>query len=117
MQYDYLLTWYVLLQGAAGRPPIAIVAFLFCSHSSVSWIVRAYRPGSHGIQSDQEGWLACTQHSCGLGSPAPACQWLRLSLRGVGPHLWPRVQFTTVGRGRGQQSAASATWEVGCGNS
>jgi len=57
-RYGYLLAFHILLLCAAGRTPTEIAACLFCSRSSVSRIVRAYRTGSLGIQSDQDGQLS-----------------------------------------------------------
>lgn len=57
-RYGYLLAFHILLFCAAGRTPTEIAAFLFCSRSSVSRIVRAYRPGSLGIRADPDGQLS-----------------------------------------------------------
>lgn len=45
-RYGYLLALHLLLLGAAGRTPSEIAAVLFCSRSSVSRGVRAYRAGT-----------------------------------------------------------------------
>ncbi len=47
-RYGYLLAFHILLLCVAGRNPTEIAVFLFCSRSSVSRIVRAYRAGSLG---------------------------------------------------------------------
>jgi hypothetical protein len=41
VRYGYLLALHVLLLCAAGRNPTEIAAFLLCSRSSISRIVRA----------------------------------------------------------------------------
>jgi transposase len=45
-RYGYSLALHLLLLGAAGRTPSEVAAVLFCSRSSVSRIVRAYRAGA-----------------------------------------------------------------------
>ena len=62
-RYGYLLAFHILLLCAAGRNPTEIAAFLFCSHSSVHRIVRAYRAGSLGIQLDADGQLSIAVQS------------------------------------------------------
>jgi transposase len=57
-RYGSLLAFHILLRCAAGRNPTEIAAFLFCSRSSVSRIVRAYRTGSLGIHVDPDGQLS-----------------------------------------------------------
>src|SRR5262245_12340574 len=54
-RYGYLLAFHVLLLCAAGRNPTDIAAFLFCSRSSVSRIVRLYRALKLGFTVDAEG--------------------------------------------------------------
>jgi transposase len=56
-RYGYLLALHVLLLCAAGRHPTDIAAFLFCSRSSVSRIVRLYRARKLGFTVDAEGPL------------------------------------------------------------
>jgi transposase len=62
-RYGYLLAFHILLLCAVGRNPTEIAAFLLCSRSSVSRIVRAYRTGSLGIRVDQEGQLSIAVQS------------------------------------------------------
>jgi transposase len=57
-RYGYLLAFPIFLLCAAGRTPTEIAACLFCSRSSVYRMVRAYRTGSLGRHSDQEGQLS-----------------------------------------------------------
>src|SRR5919206_3139979 len=57
-RYGYLLAFHILLLCAAGRNPTEIAAFLFCARSSVYRSVRAYRAGSLGVQSDEDGQLS-----------------------------------------------------------
>jgi hypothetical protein len=56
-RYGYLLALHMLLLCAAGRTPTEIVAFLFCSRSSVFRIVAAYRSNSLGFDFAQEGTI------------------------------------------------------------
>jgi transposase len=56
-RYGYLLALHILWLCAAGRTPIEIAAVLFCSRSSVYRTVRAYREGSLGWRSDDDGPL------------------------------------------------------------
>jgi transposase len=56
-RYGYLLALHILLLCAAGRPPTAIAAVLFCSRSSVYRTVRAYRAGTLGLEPDDQGRL------------------------------------------------------------
>ena len=56
-RYGSLLALPILLWCAAGRTPTDIAAVLFCSRSSVYRTVRAYREGSLGWRSDDEGQL------------------------------------------------------------
>jgi hypothetical protein len=58
MRYGYGLAFHVLLLCAAGRNPTDIAAFLLCSRSSVSRIVRASRAGHLGVQIDPDGQLS-----------------------------------------------------------
>jgi transposase len=46
-----------------GRTPTEIAACLFCSRSSVYRIVRAYRAGNLGVQSDPDGQLSIAVQS------------------------------------------------------
>jgi transposase len=73
----YLLAFHILLLCAAGRNPTEIAAFLFCSRSSVSRIVHAYRTGSLGIRVDQEGQLSIAVQSTIL------MPWLTRSLGAI----------------------------------
>jgi hypothetical protein len=57
-RYGSLLAFHIILLCAAGRNPTEIAALLFCSRSSVSRIVRAYRTGSRGVRIDQDGRLS-----------------------------------------------------------
>jgi Winged helix-turn helix len=56
-RYGYLLARHVLLLCAAGRTPMEIAAYLFCSRSSVYRTVRAYRTGTRGCTCDEEDHL------------------------------------------------------------
>jgi transposase len=56
-RYGYGLVLHVLLLCAAGHNPTEIAAFLFCSRSSVSRIVRAYRTGTLGFRHGDQGNL------------------------------------------------------------
>jgi transposase len=56
-RYGYLLGLHILLLCAAGRPPTAIAAVLFCSRSSVYRTVRLYRAGQLGFTRDAAGQL------------------------------------------------------------
>jgi hypothetical protein len=47
-RYGYWLALHVLLLCATGHNPTEIAAFLFCSRSSGSRMVRAYRNGTRG---------------------------------------------------------------------
>jgi transposase len=53
----YLLALHIGLLCAAGRTPTDIAAVLFCSRSSVSRTVRAYREGTLGWEHDDQGRL------------------------------------------------------------
>jgi putative transposase len=57
-RYGYLLALHILLLCAAGRPPTAIAAVLFCSRSSVYRTIRAYRSGTLGLEHAAHGQLA-----------------------------------------------------------
>ena len=57
-RYSSLLAFHIFLRCAAGRTPTEMAVFLFCSHSSVYRIVRAYRTGNLGIHLDQEDQLS-----------------------------------------------------------
>jgi transposase len=57
-RYGYLLALHIVLWCAAGRPPTAIAAVLFCSRSSVYRTVRAYRAGALGLEHAEQGQLA-----------------------------------------------------------
>ena len=57
-RYGYLLALHILLLCAAGRPPTAIAAVLFCSRSSVYRTVRLYRAGHLGFHVEADGQLA-----------------------------------------------------------
>jgi transposase len=57
-RYGYLLALHILLLCAAGCPPTAIAAVLFCSRSSVYRTVRLYRTGALGFTVDADGQLA-----------------------------------------------------------
>ena len=57
-RYGYLLALHILLLCAAGRPPTAIAAVLFCSRSSVYRTVRLYRAGQLGLHVEADGQLA-----------------------------------------------------------
>jgi transposase len=57
-RYGYLLALHILLLCAAGRTPTAIANVLFCSRSSVYRTVRAYRAGTLGLESDDDGRLS-----------------------------------------------------------
>jgi transposase len=54
-RYGYLLALHLLLLSAAGRTPTEIAAVLFCSRSSVDRVVKAYRAGTLGWGSEEEG--------------------------------------------------------------
>ncbi len=56
-RYGSLLPLHIVLWCAAGRTPTDIAAVLFCSRSSVSRTMRAYRQGSRGWEHDNQGWL------------------------------------------------------------
>jgi putative transposase len=56
-RYGYLLARHILLWSAAGRNPTHIADVLFCSRSSVYRTVRAYRAGTLGLESDDDGRL------------------------------------------------------------
>jgi transposase len=56
-RYGYLLALQILLLCAAGRPPTAIAAVLFCSRASVYRTLRAYRQGTLGWDHDAPGRL------------------------------------------------------------
>jgi transposase len=56
-RYGDLLTLHILLLCAAGRTPTAIADVLFCSRSSAYRAVRAYRAGTLGLESDDDGRL------------------------------------------------------------
>src|ERR687895_1604754 len=56
-RYGYLLALHIVLLCAAGRTPTDIAAVLFCSRSSVYRTVRAYREGSLGWRSADDGQL------------------------------------------------------------
>ena len=82
-RYGSLLALHVLLLCAAGHTPTAIAPFLFCSRSSVSRIVRAYRAGTLGWTVDKkkkklDGTLAAqlsAKHGIG-GSAETVRRWL-----------------------------------------
>jgi transposase len=54
-RYGNVLALHNLLLCAMGRAPTEIPAWLFCSRSSVSRIVRAYRAGALGCPHDAQG--------------------------------------------------------------
>jgi transposase len=56
-RYGYLLALHIVLLCAAGHTPTDIAAVLFCSRSSVYRSVRAYREGSLGWRSADDGQL------------------------------------------------------------
>jgi putative transposase len=58
-----LLAFHILLLCAAGHTPTAIAAVLFCSRSSVYRTVRAYRAGTLGLESDDQGRLLPPVHT------------------------------------------------------
>jgi transposase len=57
-RYGYLLGLHILLLCAVGRNPTEIADVLFCSRSSVYRTVRAYRAGTLGLESDDDGRLS-----------------------------------------------------------
>jgi transposase len=65
-RYGSLLALHILLLCAAGRPPTAIAAVLFCSRSSVYRTVRLYRAGQLGFPVDADGQLAAPVRTTGL---------------------------------------------------
>ena len=56
-RYGYLLALHIVLWRAAGRTPTDIATVLFCSRSSVYRTGQAYREGSLGWRSDDDGQL------------------------------------------------------------
>src|SRR5688500_4481519 len=65
-RYGDLLTLHILLLCAVGRTPTAIADVLFCSRSSVYRAVRAYRAGTLGLESDDDGRLRLPIRPTGL---------------------------------------------------
>jgi hypothetical protein len=53
-RYGYLLALHLLLLCAAGRTPSEVANVLFCSRSSMYWIVRAYRAGTLTFEEASE---------------------------------------------------------------
>jgi putative transposase len=92
-RYGYLLAFHILLLCAAGRNPTEIAAFLFCSRSSVSRIVRAYRTGRLGIRVDQEGRLSIARQTTVLMPWLTRAlgAWLKASPRAYG---WCRTRWS-----------------------
>src|SRR5438874_13286883 len=88
-RYGYLLAFHILLLCAAGRNPTEIAALLFCSRSSAYRIVRAYRTGRLGVQTDLDGrhfvafqsriWVACLTHTLGALAKSSPRAYGRLS--------------------------------------
>jgi transposase len=64
-----LLALHVLLLCAAGRTPTEIAACLFCSHSSIYRIVRAYRTGTRVCLRNAEGQLVPPSPLSGVSVP------------------------------------------------
>ena len=62
-RYGDLLAFHILWLCAAGRTPTEIAAFLLCSRSSVSRIVRAYRAGRLGRRIAPDGQLSIAVQS------------------------------------------------------
>ena len=65
-RYGDLLALHSLWWCAAGRSPTAIAAVLVCSRSSVYRTVRAYRAGTLGLESNDDGRLRSPLRTTGL---------------------------------------------------
>ena len=92
-RYGYLLALHILLLCAAGRPPTAIAAVLFCSRSSVYRTVWAYRAGTLGLEHDAQGRLVPPVRTAVL---VPTLRRSLLALLKAPPRLygWCRTRWS-----------------------
>ena len=92
-RYGDLLAFHGLLRWAAGRNPTDLAAFLCCSRSSVSRIVRLYRARQLGFPVDAEGQLMAP------GRTTILRPWMKRSLGALlkappRPYGWCRTRWS-----------------------
>ena len=92
-RYGYLLALHILLLCATGRKPTMIAAVLFCSRSSVSRTVQAYRAGALGLKHDEQGRLIPPVHTTVL---VPTLRRSMLALLKASPRAygWCRTRWS-----------------------
>ena len=113
-RYGYLLALHILLLCAAGRPPTAIAAVLFCSRSSVYRTLRLYRAGQLGCTRDADGQCAAPVRTTVL---LPVVQRSLQALLKASPwaYGWCRTRWscaTLAAQLTAKQDLAVSTWTV-----